>query len=75
MAIKAITQLTFRGDQNPELIARLNAVALKLNDIEPYPPQRVHTLAKAILMKQLDKMIEQHGIDISEYLAQSAGAG
>ncbi len=68
MAIKAITQLTFRGDQNPELLA-------KLNDVAPYHYVKVHTLAKAILMKKLDELIEQSGIDINAYIAQSARAG
>lgn len=68
MVTKKITQLTFRGDQNPELIAKLNAVA-------KHQFLLVHSLAKAILLKELDKQIQQMGIDIDVYNAQSARAG
>ena len=68
MAIKPIKQLTFRYDQYPELIAKLNAVA-------PYKYVKVHQLAQAIMMQKLDEMIEQNGIDYSVYLAQLASFG
>ena len=68
MAFKPIKQLTFQKNQYPELIAKLNAVA-------PFHYVKVHQLAKAILLKRLDELIEQYGIDINEYLAQSAGVG
>ena len=66
--IREIKQATFRYDQYPELIAKLNAVA-------PYERRCVHDLAQTILLIKLDELIEQYGIDISQYLTQSARAG
>jgi len=68
MVTKSITQLTFRGDQNPELIAKLNAVA-------EFRCLMVHSLAKAILLRNLNETIEKNGIDISPYTTRSARAG
>jgi len=63
--VKTIKQVTFRDDQYPELLAKLNAVA-------PYARRCVHNLAQAILLEQLDKLIAEYGIDISEIQPQSA---
>ena len=68
MVTRAIKQLTFRFDQYPELVAKLNAVA-------PLQYLKVHQLAQKLLLQELDKLIEQDGIDVSPYLTQSAGAG
>jgi len=68
MATKTIKQLTFQQSQYPELLAKLNAVA-------PYQYLKVHQLAQAILLKHLDELIDQYGIDISPYMTQSARAG
>lgn len=63
MAIRRIKQVTFRYDQYPELLAKLNAVA-------PYQRRCVHDLAQVILLEKLDEIIEQNGIDISDYQTQ-----
>jgi hypothetical protein len=55
MAIKRIEFLSFNQKENPDLIAKLNAVA-------PYEYLAVHTLAKRVLMGYLDKKIAEYGI-------------
>ena len=65
MTVRAIKQLTFRYDQYPELIKKLNAVA-------PYQYLKAHQLAQAILLRRLDELIEQYGIDIYSEQSQPA---
>ena len=66
MATKRIEFLSFNTKENPELLAKLNAVA-------PYEYLPVHTLAKRVLMGFLDKKIAEYGITID--LSQPAGSG
>ena len=65
MAIGKVTAINFNNKDDPELIAKLNAIA-------PYEYRKVHTLARFILIKWLDKRIEEYGIDIHECI-QSGG--
>ena len=66
MAIaRPVTGINFSVTRDRELITKLNAVA-------PFCYVKVHTLAKMILTKRLDEMIEQNGIDLNLYQAQSA---
>ena len=64
MAIRRIKQVTFRYDQYPELLAKLNAVA-------PYQRRCVHDLAQVILLEKLDELIEQYSIDVYDSETQS----
>ena len=64
MAIQKVKAVNFNNKQDPELIAKLNAVA-------PYEHRKVHTLARLILIQWLDKQIEEYGIDI--YESQQSG--
>ena len=52
-----VQAVNFNDKQDPELLAKLNAVA-------PYEYRKVHTLARLILLKYLNKRIEELGIDI-----------
>ena len=65
---RPVTAINFSNKKDPELITRLNAVA-------PFCYIKVHTLAKKILMENLDQMVERFGIDLNLYEAQSARAG
>jgi len=58
-----VESLNFNAKRDPELIAKLNAVA-------PYERRKVHTLARLILLKYLDERIEELSIDIYEATTQ-----
>lgn len=66
--VQKVEAINFNKKQDPELIAKLNAVA-------PYEYRKVHTLARLILLKYLNKQIEELGIDIYDCETRSARAG
>lgn len=63
MTIRPVVAITFDRRTEPELIAKLNAVA-------PYYHARVHTVARQILTEKLDDIIRAQGINIYEDQAQ-----
>ena len=65
---RPVKAINFNDKRDPELITRLNAVA-------PYCYVKVHTLAKKILMENLDQMVANYGIDLNLYETQAARAG
>jgi len=66
--VRPITAINFSDKRDKELIQKLNAVA-------PYVYRKVHDLARQILLKKLNELIEEHGIDIYDSQAQSARVG
>jgi hypothetical protein len=57
MATRKIEFVSFNKKENPDLIAKLNAVA-------PYEYLPVHTLAKRVLLGYLDKRITELNIPV-----------
>lgn len=43
-----------------------------LNAVSPYMYRRPHDLARFILLQKLNELIDEYGIDINEFSAQSA---
>ena len=60
--IKRVTAVMFDARKDKELLAKLNAVA-------PYAGKKVHTLVRIILLANLNTLIDEYGIDISEHNA------
>lgn len=68
---KPITAINFNSKRDEELFTKLNAVVPVLNKLNKYQV-KAHAFAKTTLMKELDELIEQHGIDIYASTAQPA---
>jgi len=63
MTIRPVVCVTFDRRTEPDLIAKLNAVA-------PYFGKKVHTVARQIMTEKLDEIIRVQGINIYEIQAQ-----
>ena len=63
MTIKPVVAISFDARTEPELIAKLNAVA-------PYFAKKAHTIVRMILTEKLDEIIQVQGIDIYAMNAQ-----
>jgi hypothetical protein len=63
--IGPIENLHFDKRNDPELFQKLNAVA-------PVVYRKPHDLVRMLLLQELEKIIEQHEIDIYQGLAQPA---
>jgi len=57
MNIKPVVAISFDARTEPDLIAKLNAVA-------PYCGKKAHTICREILNEKLDEIIRVQGIDI-----------
>jgi hypothetical protein len=63
--MKKIVAITLSKKEDPELIAKINAVV-------PYQYKAAHTMVKDILHEWLDKRIAELGINIYQTEAQPA---
>jgi hypothetical protein len=63
--IKRIENLHYDKRNDPELFQKLNAVA-------PVVYRKPHDFVRMILLQELDKIIEQHGINVYQDQAQPA---
>ena len=61
--VRKVKAVNFNDKQDPELIAKLNAVAL-------HEERKVHTLTQLILLKYLNGQIEKFNIDIYDSQTQ-----
>ncbi len=60
-----ISFMNLTAKRDKRLFAMLNAVS-------PYMYRRPHDLARFILLQKLNELIDEYGIDINEFSAQSA---
>jgi hypothetical protein len=63
MNIKPVVAISFDARTEPDLIAKLNAVA-------PYCHKKAHTVCREILTEKLDEIIRVQGININAYYAR-----
>ena len=66
MNVKSVVALTFDGRKDGELLAKLNAAAAVSR-------RKSHTLARAILLEHLNRIIDENSIDWQEWLNPAGG--